>query len=309
MSWRPRRSGVRAAVSWVGAAVVVAVGLSACSMPATRNGDPVKVQQLAQADLARWDQAVAAAGGESALVAVGEFTLMVGDSWGPDPQVGDNDKLAWMAGDFEATVSLPSGAPADGQVRWQDGHTRTVGLISARQALADVKAEGSGSCQGCVPIKVTGATLTTADFQTDHGLAAAPAWAFTLEGTDVKIAHLAVAHVVKVVPPAFDPNNYMPLISISSATGTVSGHVLTATFEGAPPDAGGACGADYTARAVESSTAVVVIVTEHPRFGFSLGCTAAAAWRTADAALSAPLGNRAVLEVAQGMPVSVTLTP
>ncbi|MGD0123554.1 MAG: hypothetical protein ABSC46_13495, partial [Candidatus Limnocylindrales bacterium] len=66
---------------------------------------------------------------------------------------------------------------------------------------------------------------------------------------------------------------------------------------------------DYTAQAVESSTAVVVIVTEHPRFGFSLGCTAVGAWRTADVTLSSPLGNRTVLEVAQGMPVSVTLTP
>jgi len=309
MKGRPRRSGVLAAVGWIGAAVVVAAGLSACSRPATQNGDPVKVQQLAQADLARWDQAVAAAGGESAFVAVGQLTLMVGDSWGPDPQVGDNDKIAWMAGDFQGAVSLPSDTPADGQVRWQDGDTRTVGLISAQQALADVKAEGSGPCQDCVPLKVTGATLTTADFQTARGLAAAPAWEFTLEGTDVKIAHLAVAHLVKVVPPAFDPNNSMPLISIWSATGTAGGLALTVTFVGAPKDAGGSCGADYTAQAVESSTAVVVIVTEHPRFGFSLGCTAVGAWRTADVTLSSPLGNRTVLEVAQGMPVSVTLTP
>jgi len=50
-------------------------------------------------------------------------------------------------------------------------------------------------------------------------------------------------------------------------------------------------------------------VTEHPHFGLSWACTAVGAFRTADATLSAPLGNRAVLEVTQGMPVSVTLTP
>jgi hypothetical protein len=139
----------------------------------------------------------------------------------------------------------------------------------------------------------------------------APAWEFTLQGTDVKVAQLAVAHLVKIVPPSFDPNGppQQQLISIRSATGTAGGLTLTVTFEGAPKHAGGSCGADYTAQAVESSTAVVVIVTEHPGFGISLGCTAEAEFRTADATLSAPLGNRAVLEIMQGMPVSVTLTP
>ena len=311
MSGMPQRLRVLATVGWVGAAIVVAAGLSACSRPATQNGDPAKVQQLAQADLARWDQAVAAAGGDSAFVAVGESTLMVGYDWGPDPQVGYNDKIALTAGDFEAVVSLPSDTPPDGQVRWQDGSTRTVGLISAQQALADMTAGGSGPCKECVPLKVTGAQLTTGDFQTVHGQAVAPAWEFTLQGTDVKIAQLAVAHLVKVAPPTFDPNGppQQQLISIMSATGTAGGLMLVVVFGGAPKDAGGSCGADYTARAVESSTAMVVIVTEHPGFGLSLGCTAEAELRTADATLSAPLGNRAVLEVTQGVPVSVTLTP
>jgi hypothetical protein len=311
MSGRPWRLRILATVRWVCAAIVVAAGLSACSMPSTRNGDPAKVQQQAQADLARWDQTVAAAGGDSAFVAVGMSTLMVGYDWGPDPEVGYNDKVALMAGDFEAVVSLPSDTPPDGQVRWQDGSTRTVGLISAQQALSEMVAEGSGSCGGCVPLKVTGAQLTTGEFQTDHGQAAAPAWEFTLQGTDVKIAHLAVAHPLRIVPATFDPNGppVPQLISIESATVTADGFTLTVTFEGAPKDAGGSCGAEYTAQAVESSTAVVVIVTEHPGFGLSLGCTAAGAWRTADATLSAPLGIRAVLEVTQGMPVSVTLTP
>jgi len=314
MSGRPRTLRVLVTVGWICAAMVVAAGLSACSMPATRNGDPVKVQQLALADLARWDQAIAAAGGGSAFVAVGESTLMVGGDWGPDPQVGYNDKVALMAGNFEAVVSLPSDTPPDGQVRWQDGSTQTVGVISAQQALADMTAGGSadsGLCKECVPLKVTGAQLSTGDFQTAHGQAVAPAWEFTLQGTDVKIAQLAVAHLVKIAPPTFDPNGpaQQQLISIVSATGTAGGLTLTVTFEGAPKHAGGSCGADYSARAVESSTAVVVIVTEYPGFGISLGCTAEAEFRTADATLSAPLRNRAVLEIMQGMPVSVTLMP
>ena len=70
MSGKSRRSGVLAGVGWVGATVVLAAGLAACSRPATANGDPAKVQREAQAALARWDQAVAVAGGESAFVAV-----------------------------------------------------------------------------------------------------------------------------------------------------------------------------------------------------------------------------------------------
>ena len=308
MNGEPHRTRGWHAMGWVGAAVLVAAAVAGCSMPATRNGDPVKVQQLAQADLARWDQAVAAAGGGSAFVLVGQATIMTG-SWGPDQSFGSNGKLALMAGDFEAVTALPADTPPDGQVRWPDGSTQTVGMISAGQALADVKAEGSGPCMDCVPLMVTGAKLTTAEFQTSHGPATAPAWEFTIQGTDTTIQHLAVAHPLTVVPPTYDPNTYMLLISIQSATVAADGRMLTVTFEGAPKDAGGSCGADYTAQAVESSTAVVVIVTEHPGFGLSMACSAVGAFRTADATLAAPLGNRAVLEVAQGMPVSVTSTP
>jgi len=311
MSGKPRRSGFVAAVGWLGAAIVLAAALTACSRPATANGDPAKIQQQAQAALARWDKAVAAAGGEPAFVPVGELTLMIGGDWGPDQQFGYNAKVALMSGDFEAAVSLPADTPPDGQAKWQDGSTRTVGLISSQQALADMKADGAaaGPCKDCVPLEITGAQLTTGTFQTARGPVDAPAWEFTLQGTPVKIQRLAVSHLVKVVPPAFDENNPAQGIRIDSATTRAGGLVLTVTFEGAPADAGGACGSDYTAEAVESASAVVVIVTEHPHFGLSWACTAVGAFRTADATLSAPLGNRAVLEVTQGMPVSVTLTP
>lgn len=213
MSGTSRRTRVWRGLGWVGAAVVVASAISGCSRPATQNGDPVKVQQLAQADLARWDKAVAAAGGNSGFVVVGPDTTMTGD-WGPDQSFGSNGKLALMAGDFITATSLPSDTPPDGQVRWQDGSTQAVGIISSQQALAEIKAEGSGSCMDCVPLKVTAARLTTAEFQTSHGAATAPTWEFTLQGTDTTIQHLAATQSVNVAPPTDDPNTYMPLISI-----------------------------------------------------------------------------------------------
>ena len=68
---------------WLGiaAAVVIAAGLSGCVSTPTNDGDPVKVHQEAQADLARWDAAVAAAGGQQSVIPVGSLTTMVGD-WG-----------------------------------------------------------------------------------------------------------------------------------------------------------------------------------------------------------------------------------
>ena len=43
--------------------------------------------------------------------------------------------------------------------------------------------------------------------------------------------------------------------------------------------------------------------------GFSMGCTAAGARRTATATLLKPLGDRAVLNVANGQPVPMTVLP
>jgi hypothetical protein len=304
MSGMPRRRAVVVA-GWVGAALVLAVGLAGCSRSA-QNGDPTKLHQQAEAALTRWDQAVAAAGGTSAFVAVGELTGMIGGDWGP--VLADSGKLALMAGDFEAVGSLPSDPPPDGKVQWPDGSTRTVGLISAQQALADVKADSAGSCKECVPLKVTSAQLTTGNVQTEHGLAVAPVWEFRLQDTDVRISRVAVAHLVKVVPPPYDPNDAPQGISIDLATGTAAGRELTVSFTGASTDSG-SCGSDYTAEAVESSTAIVAIVTEHPHAGLPGACDDVGYIRTATVELSAPLGNRAVLEVTQGLPVSVTLTP
>lgn len=73
------------------------------------------------------------------------------------------------------------------------------------------------------------------------------------------------------------------------------------------PDPGSQqCGADYTGEAVESANAVVVIIIEHPHAD-TMGCTALGALRTAPVELARPLGDRAVLEVRQGLPVPVTL--
>jgi hypothetical protein len=97
-------------------------------------------------------------------------------------------------------------------------------------------------------------------------------------------------------------------LAIDSASGSVSGTELTVAFVGAPDPGDKPCGEDYTAEAVESDLAVVVIVTRHPHLTIG-GCSAVGARRTAIATLAAPLGYRVVLDLQQGTPVQVALAP
>jgi hypothetical protein len=294
----------------VSAAAAVAVVLAACSIGEGLPGgvaDASRLHDQAAAALTRWSAAVVAAGG-SDFVPVGELVGQVGD-W--EATVGDNNKPALMAGMIEAAAALPGDAPPDGQIAWPDGTVEDVPLVSATQALADIRAPtdgGLGSCPECTALRVTGARLTSGSMPTSRGLATVPLWAFTIEGTAVQVTRLAVQGKVTVVPPPWDPNNAPVGISIEAAAGSVAGRTLTVTFTGAPGPASQGCGADYTAEAVESDTAVVVIVYEHmnPRLG---GCTAVGAARTAEVELKAALGTRSVLEVKQGLPVTVTLAP
>jgi hypothetical protein len=283
------------------AAIAVALGLAGCVGNAD---DPARLQRQAQAALARWADAVAAGGGQSSVVLVGELTGQVGD-W--ESAVGDNNKQALMAGLVEADASLPADVPPDGEVRWHDGTTASVPLISAQQAVAAIRNSAAGPCGECAPLRITASRLTTGPIETSRGPATAPIWEFTLEGSAVQVTHVAIADPITTVSPPWDPNDPPVGLAIESASGTAGGRELTVDFVGAPPG-DQPCGEDYTAEAVESSLAVVVIVTRHPRVVIG-ACTAVGAPRTATVHLAAPLGERAVLEVQQGLPVPVVLTP
>ena len=267
--------------------------------------DSSKLHQQAEAALARWADAVAAAGGQSRVVLVGEVTGQVG-TW--EAAVGDNDKVALMAGLVVGDVAEPTAVPPDAEVQWPDGSKATVGVMSAAAALAAIRAGSDGGCDGCKPLLVTGARLTTGQIDTTRGPATGPVWEFAIQGTAVKVTHVALADPVTVVPPPWNPNDPPVGLAIDSASGTLGGRDLTVSFVGAPSPGDKPCGEDYTAEAVESDLAAVVIVTRHrnPAAG---ACSDVGALRTAAVRLADPLGDRAVLEVVQGLPVPVALGP
>jgi hypothetical protein len=292
-------------------ALLIASLLGACSppsagvsaSPSATASDPAAAHQRAQAVLAAWADAVAAAGEHATVTPVGELTGQIGD-W--EEAVGDNNKRALMAGQVASGKPLSEETPPDGVVTWQDGTTTKVPLLSAQQAIVAIENTTAAPCSDCTILLVTAAELTSGQIQTSRGPATAPIWEFTVQGTTVKVTRVAIANPVVVASPGEgDPQLGL---AIDSASGSVSGTELTVAFVGAPDPGDKPCGEDYTAEAVESDLAVVVIVTRHPHVTIG-ACSAVGARRTATATLAAPLGDRVVLDLQQGTAVPVVLSP
>jgi len=304
-----------ARLSILPAAVVLVVMLSSCigtHGPVSSLTEAEKLHAQAQAALTRWADAVAAAHTDQAVVLVGDLTAQVGD-W--ELAVGDNNKPALMDGLVETAVNLPAATGGDGTISWQDGTTTSVPVVSAEQAVSGIRADAPAKdCPDCVPLQITGARLRSGPATTSRGSAMVPMWEFTLQGTAVMVTRVAIADPAMVTlppwsqPPWGDSGDAPVGISIDSATTTAGGHELTVRFVGVPLPAGQPCGADYTTEPVESSLAVVVIVTAHPH-GAAGACDAVGAYRTASVTLASPLGVRTLLEVAMGRPVPVRPTP
>jgi len=281
----------------LGFLAAVALGAAGCSTGPVPVGGDVVGQERAQAVLQRWADAVAKAG-PNAFPVVGELTAQVGD-W--ETEVGGNNKSALMSGVIDTATALDAAAPPAGTIRWPDGATQTAELISAVEALAAIRGESVQPCPECAPLHVTAARLTTGPVETARGTATAPIWELTIAGTKVLVTRVAVRSTVRVVP---GPDTRVSGVYVMKAAVAADGRTLTVSFIGAPGDASRACGEDYTGQAFESDLAVVVIVQVH-RNPMPASCTAVGAERAAVVTLATPLGNRAVLEIGQGLPVPV----
>jgi hypothetical protein len=268
-----------------------------------------KLHDQATHYLQLWAQAVGDAPPD-AIVFIGELTR--GGGWRGGN--ADNVKTAFLAGMIEAVEALPTATPPPAQISWPDGTTQAVSLLSAAEALTDMvaNAEAPGSCAGCQPVKVTGAKLVTGQADTSHGPATVPLWQFEFVPADepmTPITHVAVRD--RVIPPArppWDPYGSNPVgTRIDAVYGSAYDTSLTAVFLGAPLGGDSWCGADYTAEAVESDLAVVVIIhaEQHPPSAepSPAGCLAVGRERSAVVNLASPLGSRTVLEVQFGQPV------
>ena len=309
MAYRP----VRAMSALCLLAAMHAIATSACSAPPAAippsnaspfpsATDPRAAHERAQVVLAAWAHAVAAAGNRPPVTPIGELTGQIGD-W--EPSVGDNNKRSLMAGNVVSATELSEDAPPDGEVTWPDGTSTKVSLMPAQQAVVAIGSTTAPDCSDCKELVLSNARLTTGPIQTTRGPATAPIWTVAVQGSAVMVTRVAVATARVVASPGeADPALSPPM---ESASGTVAGKELTVSFVGAPDPGDQPCGEDYTAEAVESDLAVVVIVTRHPHFAPAQACSPVGAMRTATASLRAPIGDRVVLDLREGTPLPLVL--
>ncbi len=294
-------------LGWLPHLLAAAAALAACSTlpssaPVGANPSPAdRIHGQAQEALARWADAVARSGGAS-ITFVGGMTAQVG-TW--ENSVEDNNKAALLAGRVEAATPLPEDQPPRDEVRWLDGSKVAVSVLSAAASLEALVAAGDpAACSDCRPLRITDAQLATTLTETSRGPANVPTWVYSIAGSSVTVTRVAVDESVTVVPPPWNADDPPVGISIEGATGAADSRKLEVSFIGAVKGQEEPCGADYSTEAVHSDLAVVVIVTEH-RNAAPAGCDAIGRTRTAEVTLKDPLGERAVLEIKQGLPVSV----
>ncbi|MEV4351307.1 hypothetical protein AB0J83_43175 [Actinoplanes sp. NPDC049596] len=294
---------------WV-VGVMAVVALGGCGTPAAGPGEeapPVPVDQRAREVLAGYEQAAGAAGaagGGPRFVPAGGLTGYAGGL----EEENEDYKAAIGAGRIEAAVVLPAAPRETGTVVWDGAAKLMVPLLDADEALHQVVAENGGECADCTTVPVTGARLTTTRISTTRGEAEVPAWEFALKDSAFRITRVAVAPsgAMTYTPPPGTSGG------LAAESVTVSGRTLTVRLTGSRGPASEPCGADYSARVVESSHAVVVIIDER-RYGDGYAddelCTMAGFPRTATVELAEPLGERAVLDVQQGIPIPLSIQP
>ena len=214
------------------------------------------------------------------------------------------EKDAFGSGHFTLAGTLPTD-PLPGLVRWTDGSTLRLPLLTARAAFAELAAQRRcGGPSGCGQLRVTGARPSVVTVRTSRGLASVPAWRFTVAGLGWPVSEVAVARTALVVLPAYGPippaGQDTPGISGLSSV-SADGRTLTLSFVGS------ACDATWGAYRYETSGTVVVGSWEKHTAG-GTPCAAVGVPHTARVTLTRPLASRVVLDVASGLPLVLALS-
>jgi len=293
----------RTAVFLVAALAAAACGSQPAAPPVTphvtpstagQNGPAAFVARARQVT-AQWDRSHAARAWRAGLV------LMDASDLTPVPSKGfstGREKLAFMSGHFRLAGVLPAG-PLPGMVRWANGTTLRLPLLSARAAFAELAAERPCAVpNACGQLTVTGAEPGVVTVRTSRGPASVPAWRFTVAGLGWKVSEVAVARSAFVVLPGYGPipsagRSTQGVSELTAVSG--NGRALRLIFFG------GACAAAWGAYKYESGSTVVVGSWE--RSSANGPCPAVGIGRTARVTLARPLGTRVVLDVASGLPL------
>lgn len=213
-------------------------------------------------------------------------------------------------GAYALRTELPMGELEPGVVRFADGASQSVPLVTAHEAFTAIKLSGctadrpevspdepKPSAQACVVLPVTAVRLGEAPLYTSRGPATAPAWLFTVPGLPGPVVRMAVAADPAGSEPVpglaeIDPRLLTvvaPLLGIDA----VDGRSVRFWYDKA-------CDTVVGPVAYESEHAVVLSVQVEPPPRHS-ACPHVQVARQASLVLDVPLGSRQLLEVRGGL--------
>jgi hypothetical protein len=211
-------------------------------------------------------------------------------------------KAAATEGRFQLSHDLPAQRPPAGSVRFPDGSTMDVPVISAREAYEALTANRVDcvSDYNCGTLTIVAAALTTVTLNTSRGAATVPAWSFTVRELpgDARVVQVAVDPAKILPPPTAAVSKYRPVQRISAALAVAKkdGSAISLTV-------GGDCVSHQLPLVWESGDVVIVGVYDPPA---DIACAGPAHPLDLTATLSRPLGDRVVLDFVSGRPVPVT---
>jgi hypothetical protein len=204
----------------------------------------------------------------------------------------DSTKIAFGDGDINTPETFPSGPERAGGFP----------LISAKQAFGLFKSTAGKGPPATVELNVTSVRLGTAVFETDRGYRQLPAWLFALGGVENPAAVLAVAQAAIYAPPDLPANG--PSSTLGARLSS-DGRTLTVTFGGAPWGTG-PCDLEYSLVTAVSKTGVALELNAHQAHKDpNANCGEPATASHIATTLSAPLGNRVVIDADNGASVPV----
>jgi hypothetical protein len=150
------------------------------------------------------------------------------------------------------------------------------------------------------PLVISEVSFGTGSFETDRGVQVLPAWLFAFDGVAKPVAVLAVAASSRYTASATS----QPRPDVGARTTT--GRTLDVAFIGAAAGHG-PCTANYTVDTLGSRAAVAISIREtRSGDGTAAVCAAIGYPRHVRIRLTAPLGNRVLVDAATEGPLVVT---
>jgi hypothetical protein len=311
----------------VAAVILLAAGCARGGAPSSADADAAfhtRAQELADA----WHTALAGPAGQTwktGLVSLQDLTVP------PAAGLSDDTSVAFASGWYTLRAELSDNLPADTPVRFPDGSTLSVPLVSARAAYAELD-RGDPPCQQnpgqptattptipnspapggpvgapaphtCASLTVTGVTFGSTTLRTSRGRAVVPAWLFTVVELPEPVARAAVspASVSPVATPSLPPMDPAHMSGLAAAQRlTAAGETRLSYTIGV-----GACDQNAKGVAYETDDAVVIGGTvTRPATG---ECASSLKLEPVSVTLSKPLGARVVLDAISGRPLVTTL--